>query len=155
MNEEAENIVLDTSGDDISSVVDSAPLDMDPSAVILEPEPPSQFMEVISVDELLDRLTTGEVDTAETPEVDIGEEAVDGTETEESGLTVETIGESGPSNADTALELLEVIQKDVDHSFLSTDFADYTVTEGLLLMALLLFVISLCIKMLKEGFSWL
>lgn len=157
MNEEMESTVLDTSGDDTSSVADTAPVDAS-SSVTDAPEPDtvpetdsgSPSMEVISVDELLDRLTAGEEiggeETSEALEEETGEEIGDSTELPE---------ETGPSNADTALELLEVIQEDVDHPFLTTDFADYTVTEGLLLMALLLFVISLCIKMLKEGFSWL
>ena len=58
-------------------------------------------------------------------------------------------------NADEMPVLLESVQQDVEHPFLTTDFADYTVTEGLLLLCLLLSVIFLCAKMLKEGFSWL
>lgn len=162
MNEEAENTVLDTPGDAASPVVDSAPVDASPSvedAPAPDPEPDtapetddgSPSMEVISVDDLLGRLTAGEEtsgeETSEAPEDETGEEAGEGAEIPE---------ETGPSNADTALELLETIQQDVSpHPFLTTDFADYTVTEGLLLLALLLSVISLCIKVLKEGFSWL
>ena len=164
MNEEAESTVLDTAGDAASPVVDSAPVDTSPSVEDAPaPEPDtapetddgSPSMEVISVDDLLGRLTAGEEaggeETSETPEGETGEEAREGT-----GEGTEIPEETGPSAADTALELLETIQKDVSpHPFLTTDFADYTVTEGLLLLALLLAVISLCIKMLKEGFSWL
>ncbi len=46
-------------------------------------------------------------------------------------------------------------ESSVYHPFLTTPFEDYTVVEGLLLLILLLFFISGCIKMLKEGFSWL
>lgn len=163
MNEEAENTVLDTSGNDSAPVVDFTPLDSAP-AVTSEPEPaaepetPEKTVEVISVDELLDRLTadgeTSGEESGETPAE--GTELTDGTGTEEIGPIVEIMEETGPSNSDKALELLETIQKDVSpHPFLTTDFADYTVTEGLLLMALLLAVISLCVKLLKEGFSWL
>lgn len=159
MNEEAESTVLDTAGNDSAPVVDFTPLDPVPS-VTPEPEPetPSKPVEVVSVDELIDRLTadgeTGGEESGET--LDESTELTDGTETEETGPTVEIAEETGPSNSDKALELLETIQKDVSpHPFLTTDFADYTVTEGLLLMALLLAVICLCIKMLKEGFSWL
>lgn len=39
--------------------------------------------------------------------------------------------------------------------FLTTAFADYTVTEGLLLALLLCVVTAAIIKLLKEGFYWL
>lgn len=39
--------------------------------------------------------------------------------------------------------------------FLTTSFADYTVTEGLLLALLLCIVVAAVIKLLKEGFYWL
>lgn len=159
MNEEFETTTSVDSGNDPAPVVDFTPLDPVPS-VTPEPEPgtPSKPVEVISVDELIDRLTsdgeTGGEESGETPAE--GAELTDGTETEETGPTVEIVEETGPSNSGKALELLETIQQDVSpHPFLTTDFADYTVTEGLLLMALLLAVICLCIKMLKEGFSWL
>lgn len=164
MNEEMESTILDTSGNDPAPVVDFAPVDTSPSVEDAPaPEPDtapetddgSPSMEVISVDDLLGRLTAGEEasgeETSEAPEGETGEEAG-----ESAGDGTEIPEETGPSAADTALELLETIQKDVSpHPFLTTDFADYTVTEGLLLLALLLSVISLCIKMLKEGFSWL
>lgn len=166
MNEEVEETVLDASGNDPAPVVDSAPVDTSAPSVTEEQETSSQPVEVISVDELLDRLTnTGNAgeDDSETGEVSDGlsapEEGIaaeEGTETGGTGSAVEYEEYTGPSNSDKALELLEVIQKDVSpHPFLTTDFADYTVTEGLLLMALLLAVIFLCVKMLKEGFSWL
>lgn len=155
MNEEAENIVLDTSGNDPAPVVDFAPLDP-PLAVTPDPEPTSPSLEVISVDDLLDRLAnTGE-------DGDTGEAPMEGTEPEEGAGAGDIITEpvvvvdTGPSNSDIALALLESIQQDVaPHPFLTTDFADYTVAEGLLVMALVLAVISFCIKMLREGFSWL
>lgn len=56
---------------------------------------------------------------------------------------------------DAVLLRLEAIETQVSHPLLTTPFEDYTVTEGLLLLALVLAVISLCIRMLKEGFSWL
>lgn len=160
MNEEVEETVLDTSGNDPAPVVDSAPVDTPAPSVTEEQETPAQPVEVISVDELLDRLTnTGDAgeeggETGEAPEetVELEENTEDGDLSDEPV----TVVESDPSDADTALELLETIQKDVSpHPFLTTDFADYTVVEGLLLMVLLLAVISLCVKMLKEGFSWL
>lgn len=42
-----------------------------------------------------------------------------------------------------------------DHPFLTTDFSDYSVSEGLLLLLLLFAVISFCVKLLKGGFYWL
>lgn len=164
MNEETENTVLGGSGDVSAPVVDSSPVDTTPEITtpdpepVTEPETPAKPVEVVSVDELIDRLTTsgesGEGKTDDSPEEDLeqGEnaegEAVDGDPV--------VVVDAGPSNGDKALELLEIIQKDVSpHPFLTTDFADYTVAEGLLLMALLLAVISLCLKLLKEGFSWL
>lgn len=156
MDEEMESTVLDTSGNGPAPVVDSAPVDTSASSVTEEQTAPAQSMEVISVDELLGRLTVG--DEAE-EHVPASEDEADTEESPEAGGTESTVeyeGYTAPSDADTALELLEIIQKDVSpHPFLATNFADYTVTEGLLLMALLLAVISLCVKMLKEGFSWL
>lgn len=153
MNEEAENTVLDTSGDDPASVVDRVPVDASPAVTAEtepdpEPEAPAQSIEVISVDEMLDRLAAGE-ESADAAEEDA--------EPAEDVVEDESVSEEPAIETDSgaALELLEAVQQDVDHPFLTTDFADYTVTEGLLLMVLLLAVISLCVKMLKEGFSWL
>ncbi|MCD8017395.1 MAG: hypothetical protein LUE97_06325 [Oscillospiraceae bacterium] len=41
------------------------------------------------------------------------------------------------------------------HLFLETPFSDYTVTEGLLLIIVLLVFLSAIVKLLKEGFYWL
>ena len=104
----------------------------------------SQSVEVISVDELLNRLSEGAEEGV--PEEETAAEEI----VEEEPEPVEVVG------ADETLQLLETIQQDVEpHPFLTTDFADYTVTEGLLLLILLLFFIADCIKLLKEGFSWL
>ena len=55
---------------------------------------------------------------------------------------------------DTFTEIVaEVVEP--ERLFLTTSFEDYTVTEGLLFMLLLLSVIVLCVKMLKGGFYWL
>lgn len=153
MNEEMESTVLDTSWDDPAPVVDSAPVDTPAAEVteVPEAETPAQSVEVISVDDLLDRLTAASEETETTEEEAAAEEDTSG---EALGEALEA--ETGPSASDTALELLEVIQvQTAPHPLLTTDFADYTVTEGLLLLALLLAVISLCVKLLKEGFSWL
>lgn len=145
MNEEMETTAVDSTGDGTSSLVDTVPVDTSPE--VTTPQP----VEVISVDELLDRLASGEENDG-TDSEKVTEEV---TESEMVESSEEVLEDAGPSNADQALVLLESVQQDIDHPFLTTDFADYTVTEGLLLMGLLFAVISLCIKMLKEGFSWL
>lgn len=52
---------------------------------------------------------------------------------------------------------VEEIRANVEpHSMMDTPFTDYTVTEGLLLVAVLWFVVlNPCIRMIKGGFSWL
>lgn len=162
-----ENTVLDNSGDDTSSVVDSVPVDTFTSEVmeVLEPGPetetetPALSMEVVSVDDLLERLTAAiEEEAADDEEVAVEEEVAAEEETSVEVEPDEVILEedTGPSAVDTAVELLEVIQQQTaSHPLLTTDFADYTVTEGLLLLALLMCFVSVCFKMLKEGFSWL
>ena len=41
------------------------------------------------------------------------------------------------------------------HPVLTTDFADYTVTEGLLLLIFLFMFMKTCVRIIKGGFSWL
>lgn len=43
----------------------------------------------------------------------------------------------------------------IDRSFMTTPLNEYTVTEGLLLLILLVLVIKIIIGILKEGFFWL
>ena len=43
----------------------------------------------------------------------------------------------------------------LDHPALTTSFADYTVSEALLLLLLLSAFLSACARMLRGGFSWL
>ena len=52
------------------------------------------------------------------------------------------------------LDVMTIAQT-LDHSALTTSFADYTVTEALLLLLLLSVFISACARMLRGGFSWL
>lgn len=47
------------------------------------------------------------------------------------------------------------IEQIMDHPALTTPFAEYTVTEGLLLLLLLSAFIAACARMLRGGFSWL
>jgi hypothetical protein len=120
-------------------------------------ETETTVVQVVSIDELVERLTSetetsGEV--AETPSVS----GVDG-------------GESEPTLSDqyyalmlqdtTNQEILAVcrsIRKDFDdsiHPAMTTTFADYTVSEALLLLALVGGVVSVCVKMLRRAFLWL
>lgn len=135
MNEEVESAVLDDAGDGASSAVDSEPVAADASVT----EETSDPVEVISVDELLDRLTVDEEVTEE-------ETAVEEETAPEPEVT---------ATLDDVVQHLEVIETRLDRPMLITPFEDYTVTEGLLLLALLAAFVSVCFKMLKEGFSWL
>ena len=47
------------------------------------------------------------------------------------------------------------IAETLHHPALTTSFADYTVTEALLLLLLLSAFLSACARMLRGGFSWL
>ena len=50
----------------------------------------------------------------------------------------------------------QVIQESAEpRPFLETQFDDYSVTEGLLLALVLLAFLSACVRIIKEGFSWL
>lgn len=55
------------------------------------------------------------------------------------------------SEATEAVEVMEVPERD----FLTTPLDDYTVTEGLLLLIVLILFFSKLSKVLKEGFYWL
>ena len=50
---------------------------------------------------------------------------------------------------------MELVAQTLDHPALITSFADYTVTEALLLFLMLSVFISACARMLRGGFSWL
>lgn len=54
-------------------------------------------------------------------------------------------------------EPVEVILVDVSdkRSFMTTPLNDYTVTEGLLLLILIIMIVKLVAKAVKEGFRWL
>lgn len=69
------------------------------------------------------------------------------------GDTSELLDLPGESSAAPETIVAEVVEP--DRLFLSTPFEEYTVTEGLLLMLLLLAVAAACVKLVKGGFSWL
>ena len=74
------------------------------------------------------------------------------TENENEVVERESIDTSGiESRLDT---LIEQADRSV-HPALYTDFADYTVTEGLLLLLFVSVFASWLIKIVKGGFSWL
>lgn len=52
------------------------------------------------------------------------------------------------------LDVMRIAQT-LDHPALTTSFADYTVTEALLLFLLLSVFLSACARMLRGGLSWL
>lgn len=73
-------------------------------------------------------------------------------------VLVSEVVESGPTEIvgmDQVLEYLAGIESAVMHPALETPFEEYTVTEGLLLLLLVLVIVSWCVKMIKGGFSWL
>lgn len=102
----------------------------------------SQPVDVVSVDELLDRLTS-ETETAEEDPAPVEEE-----------LPVDT-GPMEIAGMDQVLQHLETMEATMAHPALETPFEEYTVTEGLLLLLLVLVIVSWCVKMIKGGFSWL
>ena len=140
---------------------------------------------VISADELLDKLEARQAETAQAAQVSVKSASMD-TQTmaavspaatrggeilvpgEEELLPVEIIAQViqaiyehfQQDDIDTMTEIRDIVSEikvSVEpHPFMDTAFEDYTVTEGLLLVAVLWFiVINPCIRMLKGGFSWL
>lgn len=104
-------------------------------------------VEVVSVDELVDRLIS---DTEEQAEQETQEpEPVEEPAESVTSSALEIVG------MDQLLENVEMIQLTVDHPALKTPFEEYTVMEGLLLLLFVLVIISWCVKMIKGGFSWL
>lgn len=97
------------------------------------PEQTVEPVQVVSVDELVERLTTA-METETVP-------------SEPAAVQVEGM--------DQLLEHMEVIEGELVHPALETPFEDYSVSEGLLLLLLVLLLLSWCVRMIKGGFSWL
>ena len=128
---------------------------MEEEVITTTPEPspdpapePLEPVEVVSVDELIDRLVQSA--GTETEEAPPAEEPVSG----------EVLPEPDPDpleivGMDKLLTYAETIQQALDHPALTTSFRDYTVTEGLLLLILLAAFAAVCIRILKGGFQWL
>jgi len=108
-------------------------------------------VEVISVGELLDRLAEGDSPEPEEPAEEPAEVIDPGPSFQELWDTpIQVIG------MDEALRHLRTIVAQTEpHPAMTTDFADYTVSEALLLLLLLSAFMAACIKMLKGGFAWL
>ena len=136
-----------------------------PPALELPPEEePAAPVEVISVDELLERLTQEEDSELELPTEEAG--MVDAPVEPDPGMML--IEQLLSRLIDMGIDLGKIethtkeIQKEVtvvaqtlDHPALTTSFADYTVTEALLLFLLLAAFLSACARMLRGGLLWL
>ena len=72
---------------------------------------------------------------------------------------IETDNSDSATSEESEQEYVESVQSSEYqvslHPFMTTDFEDYTVTEGLLLVIVLLLVVRFVANILKEGFSWL
>lgn len=67
----------------------------------------------------------------------------------------ETSEDEQVQESETTPQTVEVTVTAEERPFLSTNFQDYSVTEGLLLLLLLLFFISAVARILRRAFSWL
>lgn len=119
----------------------------------------SPSIQVVSVDDLIDRLTSGDKSVEPTDE-DLREQA-EAVALEEQALLMEQARmeeeaeELGQWRSMVLTELTTIRQDLVDHPLMTTHFSDYTVTEGLLLLLVLGGLLHMCIRMIKGGFSWL
>ena len=110
------------------------------------PEQTAEPVEVVSVDELVDRLTAGlEAEAPEETEpapAEVSQEPAEPAVVQVEGM-------------DQLLDHMEVMEAEMVNPALETPFEDYTVSEGLLLLLLVLLLLSWCVRMIKGGFSWL
>lgn len=124
-----------------------------------EPEAPAGPVEVITVDDLLDRITSGDQSEEET-----GDEETEAPPQEEEGTPVPggdtelppaEGGLEGPIEVvgmDVVLERLETLQAVEDHPMMETPFEDYTVTEGLLLLIFVILLLDFFLDLLRRWF---
>lgn len=136
-----------------------------PPALELPPEEESAApVEVISVDELLERLTQEEDSELELPIEEAGMADVP-VEPDPGMMLIEQLlsrlidmgidlGKIETHTKEIQKEVTVVAQT-LDHPALTTSFADYTVTEALLLFLLLTAFLSACARMLRGGLLWL
>lgn len=141
---------------------------------VLEPLPegePAEPVEVITVGELLERLAQEGNAELELPTEEAGVTDVPVAPDPATALIEQVIGkivevgiDLGKIEAHTReiekdtgaiLGQVEAVAQTIDHPALTTSFADYTVTEALLLLLLLAAFLSACAHMLRGGLSWL
>lgn len=118
---------------------------------VSDPESAADPVQVVSVDELVERLTS----TGEEEETDEDSEPSLSDQYFSSALEDTTGAETVQLLREVKTELVAIKAELAPHDLMTTNFADYTVTEGLLLLALIYGVVSVCIRMIKGGFSWL
>ena len=122
-----------------------------------EPEAPAAPVEVVTVEDLLDRITGGGQGEEEDGD---GEEEVPPQEGEGTLLPG---GDAQPAQGtlegpievigmDEALKRLETIQGVADHPMMETPFEDYTVTEGLLLLIFVILLLDFFLNLLRRWF---
>lgn len=116
---------------------------------ISDPASAADPVQVVSVDDLIERLTSAGEDETDEPVEE---------EPEEPSLADQYFASAlEDASSEEVVQLLTEIRDTLqeDRPLLTTNFNDYTVTEGLLLSLLLCVVGGWCVKMLKGGFSWL
>lgn len=152
------------------------PVSTQPPALELPPddEPDAPPVEVISVEELLERLLQEEGTEPEAPPQADPNEALADIPVEPDPLmlvldqvigklidvgidlgNIEAHTRKIEKHTDIIQEQITVMAQAVNHPALTTSFADYTVTEALLLFLLLAAFLSACARMLRGGLSWL
>jgi len=130
----------------------SEPESMPDPAPVPEPEEPSAPVEVISVEDLLDRITGESQDNGQTEKSPPEEEPTDYIPENDlpaaqaDGGPIEVIG------MDKALKHLETIQGTADHPMMETPFEDYSVTEGLLLLIFVIVALDFFLNFLRRWF---
>lgn len=114
-----------------------------------EPETaPSSSGEVVSVDELLERLSQTEQNTGDTPEMS----AEDTGTTDDVPVYSETGGIIAIEGMGQLLQRLETLEQTADHPMMETPFESYTVTEGLLLLIFILLFLDFFLNLLRRWF---
>lgn len=164
MNEELDPVLIPEP--DPIPVPDPVPDPTPPPVLELPPEeePAAEPVEVISVDELLERLTQEENTELELPTEEAGMADVPVAADPYTVLIEQVIGKIVEVGIDLGKierhtkeiqKEVTVVAQAVDHPALTTSFADYTVTEALLLFLLLAAFLSACARMLRGGLLWL